>query len=1204
MKPRLSSTVVLLGRWALWSLLCLAGAATAAPADISAVPPATLTSSTVRANLMFILDDSGSMDNQFIPDDVTNDSARRCFAYSGHNYIYFDPTFTYTPPVDSSNTPMANANFGGVYTDGFTPTGTTLDLSDHANLISASTALNSSTTTSTAGPAVCGKKTDSACSTTAPSNVVTTTTTNGITTTTTVAVTKTRGNASPLTCGNTANSCTLTTTTTTTVGLTGKPYWVTLNASAANDCTDANYTPVYDATSLTATQKQNYANWFQYYRRRMMMMRTAAGKVFAAIDATRFRVGFSTISNTGVADNSDFLNIADYDYAPASGPTQKSNFFTHLYGQAPGGSTPLRPALVKAGKYFANKAASQTVDPMQYSCQRNYTLLSTDGYWNTAAEPSQPKYLPTQLDNTTEIGDQDGVLATSPRPKYDSTGSKNSLADIAKYFYDIDLRTPALNNCSGSVSGQNVCVNKNPKPGDTSPLQQNMTTFTLGLGVPGVFNYQSNYDSATSGDYFDIVAGTKNWPDPQSSTNGVYANTGNTVTSRIDDLWHAAVNGGGRYYSARNPDQLVAGLTDALSKITAETGASSSAATSTLRPVAGDDWVFLPSYETKTWVGDISAYHFTVDATTGAVSVTNAAVWRAADKLASQTSRSVKFFDSASTNNLKDFTYANLPASLQANFNNLCLGGAYKLSQCAGLTTTARSRVTGTNVVAYLRGDKQYEMFQPLADDQVFRSRQNKSGAWTPLGDVINASPAYVRAPPFKYVDAGYAAFRAAKASRDAVVYVGSNDGMLHAFKVADGSEMWAFVPTLMMPNLYNLADKAYENAHRYFVDGNPVVADVFDGTNWRTILVGGFNAGGRGYYALDVTDPTSPKGLWEYTEADLGYTYGDPVVAKNKAGTWIVAFTSGYNNTAGDGNGHVYVLNAVTGVPIGSKIDTMVSVGVKAGSVTTPSNLGKINAWVDDPTDNTAKRFYGGDMLGYVWRFDFDDNVAPAGNEAFMLGRALDALNNPQPITVSPLLSELGSGASKFALVTVGTGRYLGQSDLGDTKIQSLYSFKDKLDTTSLGVLRNNAAMVQETMDANHVQSSTATIDWTTSVGWYIDFNRSSGERVNVEMDLQLGVITLATSVPTPTPCSPGGTSWLYFFGVESGKILGSTESPTLIVGVSDLLENSNSSQPKMVSLSVGADGTIRRDEVVTPGGGTGGAAQPRRTTWRELVN
>lgn len=1202
MKPRLWSSVFSGCRSVLWGLLSLASAASAAPVDISSVPPATLTSSNVRANLMFILDDSGSMAWEYLPDGMSGYASRRCFAYSGRNYIFFDPNVTYSAPVDSSGNSLGDANFNSVYEDGFTKAGTTKDLSNHANLTAPSTVLKSSASSTTSGPTVCGRQSDAACSTSTPSPTPTTTTTNGITTTTTVTVTKVRGNAPGLTCGNTANSCTLTTTTNTTVDDVGRPYWVTLNTGALNNCADANYSPVYDTSSLTSAQKTNYANWYQYYRKRMLMMRTGAGRVFAAIDGRRFRVGFSTISYTGVSDGAEFLNSADF-VTDLGSQAHKDLFFARLYGQAPAGSTPLRPALEKAGKYFAKKASAQTTDPMQYSCQRNYTLLSTDGYWNTGNEPSS--YKPQKLDGSGEVGNQDGNLASAPRPQYDSTGAKNSLADIAKYYYDTDLRTSALSNCTGSVSGQDVCVNKNPKPGDKSPLHQNMTTYTLGLGVPGVLNYQTDYDSALSGDFKDIVNGVKNWPDPLSSTaSGGLANTSTTVTSRIDDLWHAAVNGGGRYYSARNPDELVAGLTDALEKINAETGASSSAATSTLRPVAGDDWVFLPSYETKTWVGDIGAYRFTFDGNTGQVSITTAPAWRAAEKLAAQTSRKVWFFDGGASSKLKDFTYANLPAPLQTHFDNLCLSGAYKLSQCASLTSTARSRVTGTNVVTYLRGSKQYELSQSVADDQIFRSRQNSKGDWTPLGDVINAAPAYVRTPPFKYVDAGYAAFKAAQASREAVVYVAANDGMLHAFRVSDGHELWAFVPTLVMPNLYELADKSYGNRHRYFVDGNPVVADVHDGSAWRTILVGGFNAGGRGYYALDITDPTSPKGLWEYTDVDLGYTFSDPVIAKNRAGTWIVAFASGYNNTTGDGNGHLYILNAVTGALAVPKIDTMVAPFTKAGSPANPSNLGKINAWVDDAKDNTAKRFYGGDMLGNVWRFDFDNDIAPAGNEAFLIGRALDPSNAPQPITVAPLLSEVSAGASKFAVVTVGTGRYLGGADLADTQIQSLYSFKDKLDTTPINVLRNNAAMVRQTMDASHTVPSAQAIDWMTDLGWYIDFDQSAGERVNVEMDLQLGLITVATSVPTPTPCSPGGTSWLYYFGVDSGKILASHSSATLIVGLGNILIKTNSTTPQLSTITVGSDGSVGSN--IGPGGRgvPPGGVVPRRTTWRELVN
>jgi len=106
-------------------------------------------------------------------------------------------------------------------------------------------------------------------------------------------------------------------------------------------------------------------------------------------------------------------------------------------------------------------------------------------------------------------------------------------------------------------------------------------------------------------------------------------------------------------------------------------------------------------------------------------------------------------------------------------------------------------------------------------------------------------------------------------------------------------------------------------------------------------------------------------------------------VITKNKAGTWVVAFTSGYNNTSsGDGNGHLYVRNVITGASI-AKIDTFITGTTPAGTTGTPSNLGKINPWIEDETDNTAARIYGGDMLGYMWRFDFDNNIAPAGNEA-----------------------------------------------------------------------------------------------------------------------------------------------------------------------------------------------------------------------------
>ena len=261
----------------------------------------------------------------------------------------------------------------------------------------------------------------------------------------------------------------------------------------------------------------------------------------------------------------------------------------------------------------------------------------------------------------------------------------------------------------------------------------------------------------------------------------------------------------------------------------------------------------------------------------------------------------------------------------------------------------------------------------------------------------------------------------------------------------------------MVMSKMAKLADANYGYAHEYFVDGTPVVGDVYDSvtSTWKTILVGGLNAGGRGYYALDVTVPTAPKVLWEVSSAtdnDIGYSFGNPVITKNKAGKWVVAFTSGYNNILpGSGNGHLFVLNALTGSltaaggafdpsdPSFRKLPTNVGF-LPVGTAVTPNNVGKINAWVETETNNTAARFYGGDMLGNLWRFDYDDNVAPSGAEAFRIGYT----GSNQPITTKPQLSIAKTGATSIAVVSVATGRLLGLGDLIDTSTQSVYAVKD----------------------------------------------------------------------------------------------------------------------------------------------------------------
>ena len=225
------------------------------------------------------------------------------------------------------------------------------------------------------------------------------------------------------------------------------------------------------------------------------------------------------------------------------------------------------------------------------------------------------------------------------------------------------------------------------------------------------------------------------------------------------------------------------------------------------------------------------------------------------------------------------------------------------------------------------------------------------------MGDTVNATPFYVRSPRYSFADAvtpSYATFKTNNAGRKPVLYLGANDGMLHAFDARvgsgfNGNELWAYVPRMLLPNLYKLTDKNYAAKHQYYVDGSPTVMDAYWGGSWHTVLVGGLNAGGRGYYALDVTNPSSPQALWEFcsdstlcalADADLGYSYGNPIITKRASdGRAIVLLTSGYNNvTPGSGKGFLYVVDLATGALL-----EKVSTGV--GSTTTPSGLGKISA-------------------------------------------------------------------------------------------------------------------------------------------------------------------------------------------------------------------------------------------------------------------
>ncbi len=1152
------------------------GPAQAATADLANRPLATTTTGeTVRSNLMFVLDDSGSMDFHWMPDNVSTSDA--CYGSSDTNFIFFNPKTNYSPPLNADGKSMPNASFTAAWFDGYRGNADGVqDLTqNHPNTPVVYGPVKTTFPRETSSYTCARNAT--ACQVPSPNPQVTDSFDGTDTTTTTV--TWTRTNSPGNTCrNNVANSCTMTKTTDKVVraGVGGRFLWAERKPTASlTSCATDDFKIVRAGDGLTAEQQTNYANWFSYYRTRMLAMRTGAGRAFAKIDAKRFRVGFSKISEfaNGGADSTGFLNIRDYDHG-----TQKVDFFTRLYGTEASGYTPLRPALSRAGRYYANRLSGQS-DPVQYSCQRHYTILSTDGYWNNGNDPSVS--VPRNLAGSAGVGNPDGGPSI-PTPMRDAAnkgaGVSDTLADVAMYYYVNDLRTPTLGNCTGgSITFSNgtedneddVC--SNGAPGDP-PEPQRMVTFTLGLGVSGTLAYDKDYLTQPSGDFFALKQGSKIWPDPIA----------NTTTARIDDLWHAAVNGRGVYYSASNAEAMADSLVDALRKIDNKAGSGGAAATSSLTPVTGDDWVFVPLYNTENWDGTIHAFKVRTD--TGELINPDTPVWSAAERIKAQASRRILFKNGSS---LSDFTYDNLPSSAKGHFEGMC-GSTKKLSQCSDLSADALALLTPAALVNYLRGATEHEMNATDPNKRLFRKRSG------PLGDIVGGAPVFVGKPPLSYGE-GYKDFAATK--RQAVLYVAANDGMLHALKVgadaADataGQELWAYVPTAVMKDMHALADASYASNHRFFVDGAPVVADVQDGSSWRTILVGGLGKGGRAYYALDITNPSEPKTLWEFTDDDLGYTFGNPVVVKNKAGKWVVAFTSGYNNVGlGTGKGYLYVLDAITG----QLVDASSKIATSAGDVGTPSNLGRLNAWIDDTSTGVAQRFYAGDMLGNVWRFDYDNNYGVAGKEAVLLAQV------GKPITTKPVLSEVVEGSYRYQVVSVATGRYLGFSDLADKSLQSVYTFKDMLTSTSLGLLRSNPGMVKQTLNADrNGLDNPQDVVWSSHTGWYVDLSLTEGERVNVDMEQQLNQLIVASNIPTPTACSPGGTSWLYYLDVGSGKPLLSYAFPTLIAGITTV----QTSTGKLVTLVQGVDGKNKPRAGADPTNLP--PATQRRTSWRELAN
>ncbi|OOG53504.1 hypothetical protein B0E49_10790 [Polaromonas sp. C04] len=1255
--------------------LALLAAVSQAPAAVpllATAPLQTSASTQVYPNIFYVLDDSGSMTWDFLPDTAGSDTnysgTAQLIRNSRYNGVYYDPATTYTPPSTYGNSYSYSTNSGGypsmnstnssawtkVPYDGFgKQTANTGNPGGLANLFTTSS--SGTTQNLTTGQAVYYTFVPGEyCSEPARRNCVAQTTASGVY----------QFPAYVRWCSDSALTNCQATRFDTAIngkkyiyarypgqsGVPGQNIKVTIqssNNSYPYPNTTTKASTRIDCAAATCTYNEemtNFANWWAYYRTRMQMTKSAVSIAFAGLSSS-YRLGYMSLNNN---TTKDFLDVGDPNNT-GSFSSKMTDWYNKFLAATPAGGTPLRGALSIAGRYYANKMTKingqSTTDPMQYACQRNYTIASTDGYWNAGTDSNN-----VQINGSTQIGDQDGTSSSEVRPYLDGNSTANTLADVTEYYYKTDLRTPALSNNNG-VLGTDVASN------NIADLQQRMYTSTIGLGVSGYMQYQSNYATATSGDYYNVAQGNLatstsclwqatgtacNWPTP----------VGDTQTA-VDDLWHAAVNGRGTYYSAGNPTALKTGLANFIQSVNAATSSGAAVSTSSPNLTQGSNYVFASTFRSGQWFGELARY--SINGATGAISAnadwsesgtaySNATTQAFTPALLDTTSpgaRNILTYDPtnpSATAGLIPFKWGSMTTAMQKYFqmasigsasasplSQMCPSGATCLDPTLQIDSSASSATGagGLNLVNFLRGDRSNE--GPDATTYYFQRTHV-------LGDIVDSQAAYVQAPSFGYADIGYAAFRSSNASRQGMVYVGANDGMLHAFDASTGAEKWAYVPSMLLPNLYKLADKNYASKHQFFVDGSPQVADVQFSDGWHTILLGGLANGGRGYYALDVTTPAAPTVLWEFTndttkaspyisDTDLGYSYGPPVVTKLSDGTWVALVTSGYNNVtdptsgagAGSGHGILWVLNAQTGAII-KKIDTGI------GSTTSPSGLAKIAAFQANVQNNTAPRVYGGDLNGNLWRFDISALTASGGTaKVQLLATLVDAVGNPQPITATPQLGMSGSNA----LVFVGTGSYLSVSDIATTQVQSIYGIKDPLTTsaatggiygsprakTCTSTVTTNCFAKQTLTDSANsrtaVPTTSAAVNLNTMYGWFEDLPES-GERVDTDPQLQLGTLVFTSNIPNgASACSVGGSSYLNYVNYATGlAVPGST-----VVGV--LLSNGTTtalaSAPTLVRTTTGkivaitnlSNGTTLTSSVPTGGGGLG----TRRISWRELI-
>jgi type IV pilus assembly protein PilY1 len=715
-------------------------------------------------------------------------------------------------------------------------------------------------------------------------------------------------------------------------------------------------------------------------------------------------------------------------------------------------------------------------------------------------------------------------------------------------------------------------------------------------------------DSSGTGNPFKV----KNFDGTISDGNGNWAGSNSEAKS---------------YFLASSAQAVLDALDQIFAQIASEANSIAGGAISTQRLTTSGGQIYQAQFDPADWSGDLVAYPVSVSASSVVtIGVPVDSPW--VNSASAPVGAAGKLDDLSSVDARKIYVGYNSVTGVfdttefKWNSLNSITQDALRMAPYAAASAAMDAASAGENRLKYLRGDRSLET------GGTFRRRGSR------LGDIVNSGVAYAGTPAVISPDSAFTTFYNTYRNRTKALFVGANDGMLHAFNATTGAELFGYIPSWVVPRLSNLTSPNY--VHAAYVDGTPEVAEAKVGSAWKTVLVSGTGGGGQGVFALDVSDSTAfdnSKVMWEFTDqhdAEMGNVIGHPKIIKvnTTAGTstttykYFAVFASGVNNYAADG--HVLSsADANFGSPVLFFLDLSKAKGdawslgqnyfkVRFPVSTTSMASGMTEFATRLGNSGELTYVYAGDMQGNLWKLDFTGTAASAwtidalsyyknGTTAIPMFVAKDSATTPnrQPISMEPALV---FGANRSILVSFGTGKFLESSDTaGPYKAQSVYTLLDNnsptADTSSspAAAIAGRGRLAQGTWSSGVL--SIPTFKWgrpssdTGSVksGWVFDFDNSdtydangngtiesgdrlgTGERQISAFGVLSGKLVFGTVIPAVNSCDNGSGN-LFIVDVRTG--VASVQTSTVgILGEPFLAQVGNS------TLTI-SDTTGRRNE------------------------